>query len=103
MDSLPGTLQEEVDQMDTVEAYMMMNGMCEDERVKLIRGEYQDTRYLLLEEERGMKYTEPIYNHCMNNRGKLSFGIVHSNTVNSDKACVSTELAYLIYIKVKNN
>ena len=40
-----------------------MNGMCEDEgskRVKLIKGEYEDTRYLLLEEERGMKYTRLI-------------------------------------------
>ena len=35
LDSLPGTMQEEVeDQMDTVEVYEMMNGMCEDEGVK---------------------------------------------------------------------
>ena len=40
--------------MDRVEVYVVMNGMCEDEGVKLIRGKCQDTRYLPLEEERGM-------------------------------------------------
>ena len=34
LDSSPGTMQEEVDQMDIIEAYEMMNGMCKDERVK---------------------------------------------------------------------
>ena len=34
LDSWPGTKQEEEDQMDTVEAYEMMNGRCEDEGVK---------------------------------------------------------------------
>ena len=52
-------MQEEVkDQMDTVEVYAMMNGTYENEGVKPIRGECQDTRYLPLEEERGMRYTK---------------------------------------------
>ena len=35
LDSCPGMMQKEVeDQMDMVEAYKMMNTMCEDEGVK---------------------------------------------------------------------
>ena len=37
LDSCPGTMQEEVeDQIDTFEAYEIMNGMSEDEGVKEI-------------------------------------------------------------------
>ena len=51
LDSLPDTMQEGVDKIDTVEAYDMMNGMCNDEKVKvnLIRGECQGTGHLPLE------------------------------------------------------
>ena len=84
-------MQEEVeDQMDTVEAYEMINGMCEDERVKRVKhiwGECQDARYLPLEEEKVMRYTKLQQNHCMFNRGKSTLCIVNSN-----KACISTEL-----------
>ena len=43
--------------MDTVEVHEMINGMCYrwSERVKLIRGECQDPRDMLLEEERGIR------------------------------------------------
>ena len=60
-------MQDEVDKMDLVETYEMMNGMCEDERmrIKIIRDECQDTRYLPLKEERGMRCTELQHNHCM--------------------------------------
>ena len=93
-------MQEEAEyQMDTVEAYKLLNRMYEEsENVKLIKGEYQDTRFLPLSEERGMKYTELQQSHCMNNRVKSSFCLV-----NSPKACISTELTSLIYSKVEKN
>ena len=50
-----------------------------------------------------MRCTELQQNHCMNNRSKSSFCTVNNNTLNSNKACISTKLAYLIYDKVKNN
>ena len=31
LDSWPGTMQEETDWMVTIEAYYIINGMCEDE------------------------------------------------------------------------
>ena len=46
--------------MDIVEAYEMMNGMCEDERGKelnVLGMNVNDTRYLLPEEKIGMRYT----------------------------------------------
>ena len=89
--------------MDMVEAYDMMNGMCEDKRVKLIRDECQATRDLPLANKRGMKYIELQKNHCMNNRGKTSFCIIKSNTVISNMAQVSTVVANLIYEKIENN
>ena len=59
--------------------------------------EDQDTRYLPLEEERGMTYTNLQQNHYMNNRGKPSLCIVIRH------ACISPELANLIYDKVEKN
>ena len=50
-----------------------------------------------------MRYTELQHNHCINNKGKSSFCIVNSNSVNSNKTCITTELANLIYNKVENN
>ena len=48
--SWPDTKQEEVEDLkDTIDVYEVMNGMCDDEGVKDIRGECQDTRYLPLE------------------------------------------------------
>ena len=45
-----------------------------------------------------MKYTKLQENHCMNDRGTSSFC-----SVNSNKPCVSTKLANLIYDKAKKN
>ena len=45
-----------------------------------------------------MRYTKLQQNHCMDNRGKSNFHIA-----NSKKACVSNELANLIYNKVEKN
>ena len=95
MHSWPGTMQEEVDdQMDKVEVYQIINGMCRDEgmkELKFIRGECQDTRFLPMEEKRGMRCTKLQQNHCMNKIGKSTFCIVNSNEV-----CTSTQLANLI-------
>ena len=47
--------------MDSVEAYWMMNGMCEDEgvkKVKLIRDKCQDTRESSKEVARGLRCTK---------------------------------------------
>ena len=77
----------------------MINGMCEDEGMKELKptgGECQDTRYLLLEEERGIRDTKIKQNYCMKNRCKSAFCIVNSN-----KACVSTELANYIYNEIE--
>ena len=54
LEPLPGTMQEEVeDQKDIVEAYEMMNGMCERRKqLKCTRCKCQDTRDFPLEEER---------------------------------------------------
>ena len=68
------------------------------ERVKLIRGEFQDTRGVLLEEERLMRYNKLQQNHCMNNRDKSTFCIVNINM-----ACISIELAHLICDKIEKN
>ena len=51
-----------------------------------------------MEEEKGMRYTKLQQNHCINNRGKSTICIVNSN-----KACISTELANSIYDKVEKN
>ena len=39
----------------------------------------------------------------MNNRGKSYSCTVNNTAVNNDMACVSTEIAYIIYDKVENN
>ena len=45
-----------------------------------------------------MTFTSPGHTQCMNSKGKLTFYIV-----NSDKACISTELADLIYDNIERN
>ena len=47
---------------------------------------------------RGMRYTKLQQNHYMNNRDKSLFYILNSN-----KACISTELVNLIYKKLEKN
>ena len=45
-----------------------------------------------------MRYTRLQQNHCMKNRDKSNFCIVDSN-----KACISADLANLIYDKEEKN
>ena len=62
------------------------------------KGKCQDTRYLPLEKGKRNEIYYAMTNHCMNNIGKSFFCIVYRN-----KACVSNELANLIYYKVEKN
>ena len=55
-----------------------------------------------MEKERRMKSTEVQCNHYMNNGGQSSFFTANSIIVNSNKACISSELASLIYNEVEN-
>ena len=51
-----------------------------------------------MKDEREVTYTKLQDTQCMNNKGESTFCIA-----NSDKACISTELADLIYEKVETN
>ena len=77
LDSWPGTVARGSRSNEAVEMYEMLNGTCEDEIVKPMRAECQETRYLPLEGETGIKCTELQHNQCMNNTGRSTFCTVN--------------------------
>ena len=95
LDSWPGAMQEKVeDQMNTVEVYKMVNGMSKYEGVKQLNLKGANVKTPeICPWKRDAKQKQ---NHCMNNRGRSTFCIINSN-----KACMSTELASLIYNMVE--
>ena len=50
-----------------------------------------------------MIYLELQHNHCMSNRGNSYFCTVNSNTIDNNRACISTDLANLICDEVENS
>ena len=98
-DSWPGTTKEGVDEkVDMIEAYEMMNGVCEDED----RKNMQDVNVKIPEiypPKRNVRCNEVQSIFCVNNRSTLS----GQHNVNSDQTYISTELANLIYNKVEKN
>ena len=95
-----GTMQEEVSSWaDMTEAYEMMTGRCKDgdiEELKLIRGECHDTRDLPLLDEGEFVYSGLQQNQSIDSEEKITTFVVSTG-----KACISTELADLIYDRWK--